>query len=93
MLTRVLAVVVTLVCLCVCPCVCHTPVLYRNGCMDRCDFFAYRFPPISVLWKLGYLKNKGTSLWNVVPNYENIATAHRPSASAIYKQRQRAVWC
>ena len=35
-------------------------------------FFAYRFPSIymlrSVLGKLGCLQNKGTSLWNFVPN-------------------------
>ena len=27
----------------VCACVRHTPVLYRNGCTDRANFFAYRF--------------------------------------------------
>jgi len=44
-----------------------------------------------VLGKLGYLQNKGTSQ---TLDLENIATAHRPSASAIHcKQRQQAVWC
>jgi len=63
MLAQVLAVVV---CLCVCLCVCHTPVLYRNGCTDRADFFACRFPSIHAA--LCFKEIKGTSFWNFVPN-------------------------
>jgi len=49
----------------------HTPVLYRNGCTDRPDFFAYRFPPTYATLFYGNLSisiNKGTSLWNFVSN-------------------------
>jgi len=68
MLARVglLAVVVGLsVCLSVC--VCHTPVLYRNGCMDRADFFACRFPSIYML-RCILRKNRVPSKIRVLPS-------------------------
>jgi len=51
-----------------CPFVRHTPVLYRNGCTDRGDIFLAGFPQPMLRYVLGYLRNKGTSLWNFVPN-------------------------
>jgi len=53
----------------ICPSVCHMPVLYRNGCTYRADFWLLDFSRLilhQVLKKLGYLQNKDTSLWNFV---------------------------
>jgi len=43
---------------------CHTSVLYGNGCTDKVDFFAYR----CALTYAVVSQNKGTSIWNFLPN-------------------------
>jgi len=51
--------------------VCYKSVFYRNGSTNRAVFWHVSFfPPVlhCVKRKFGYLKNKGTSLWNFVLN-------------------------
>jgi len=66
MLARVLAMA-----LCLSVCVCRKSVFYRNGWTIWPGFWHGSFlPPIlhCVKRNLCYLQNKGTSLWNSVPN-------------------------
>ena len=60
------------VCLSVCPCMCqfacHKSEFYRNWWKDRADFGTWASVLLRVIRKFGYIQNKGTSLWNFVPN-------------------------
>ena len=58
---------------CVSPsvCVCHKSAFHRNSWTNRAAFWHVSFlPPVlhCVKRKFGYLKNKGTSLWNTFLN-------------------------
>jgi len=87
------------VCLCVCLCVC---ALYQNGCMDRADFFARRFP---LTYTTMYFNEiMAPPKIRVVPSrtlsqsldLENFTTARRWSASEIQWQQavcwQQCTW-
>jgi len=53
---------------------CHKSEFYRNGCTDRAGFLHSVYPPL-ISYTVSQensciFKNKGTSLWKVVPNSE-----------------------
>jgi len=84
-----------LICLCLFVTVTHRYCI-ETAARIRVGFLAYRFPGLMlhcIFGKLGYLQNKGTSLWNFIPNTglrENIATARPPSTSEINTQQRRS---
>ena len=58
-------------CLSLCLCVCHKSDFCRNGWKIRPAFWHESFlPPVlhCAIRKFWYLQNKGTSVWNFVPN-------------------------
>jgi len=60
-------------CLSVCLSVCHKPMFYWNGWMDRGGSRHWGHPRLilhDVATEFGITKNKGTSIWNFVPNSE-----------------------